>query len=442
MLHRTTFGYSLLIISCSITIFFQIYSLRIQSKESLGRFSHKLVTTSDACPVCPDVRPSPCATNIATASISTQKTLSETQSPIVSNSIAVSVTASPVPISSRGKCILTCQNDSDCDGWCKVRPLPSVLNEKSIPVGKKVNFRFIISTYRETRMLVRLLNSIHSSDVIDWTFDVYVLNHLGVGDDDLDFVRTFPNTTVIDDKTRPDFSLGHLARTWNNGIVNGFHSLREPDADWIILAQADAEISPNIAKFLLSRRIRDKFFLVHCGVGDCVMAFTAEAIRHIGLFDERFSSIFVQEMEYSIRAVKWAGKYVSIQKQMNCDWASPELRAIGCHSNVLTDTMIPWRICNPTIENYRREDTFQDRNFMTNEQVKLNTMFEVPRYMFYPYFECDVYNLTDKNYIHMCPQVHQLPVTEYEYVPPHLVVNHEKLEEFQNSIDVLLSGLT
>ncbi len=40
--------------------------------------------------------------------------------------------------------------------------------------------------------------------------------------------------SVLHNVLRPDFSTGHLARNWNQAIINGFKNLNNPDCDILI----------------------------------------------------------------------------------------------------------------------------------------------------------------------------------------------------------------
>jgi GT2 family glycosyltransferase len=51
------------------------------------------------------------------------------------------------------------------------------------------------------------------------------------------------NYKVIDNNTRPDFSTGHLARNWNECLVDGFKDVNNPDCDIVILSQNDVRYS-------------------------------------------------------------------------------------------------------------------------------------------------------------------------------------------------------
>lgn len=107
--------------------------------------------------------------------------------------------------------------------------------------------------------------------------------------------------TVLHNMTRPDFSTGHLSRDWNAAIINGFKDLNNPDCDIVITNQDDTEFKPNYINELIE--LHKTYDFIQLGVGDQVISYTPDAIKKIGLWDERCCNIGFQEMEYFIRVI-------------------------------------------------------------------------------------------------------------------------------------------
>lgn len=115
---------------------------------------------------------------------------------------------------------------------------------------------------------------------------------------------------VMQNQTRPDFSTGHLARNWNECLIDGFRDLSNPDADLVICSQNDTEFKPNYLEPLL--RMHETLDLITHGAGDNCISYTPYAVKRIGLWDERFCNIGFQEVDYMMRAAQWLGTKASI----------------------------------------------------------------------------------------------------------------------------------
>lgn len=115
---------------------------------------------------------------------------------------------------------------------------------------------------------------------------------------------------VIHNDGRPDFSTGHLTRNWNQAIIHGFGSLTEPECDIVITSQNDTTFTENFLDEVIGYHSR--FDLIQLGAGDTFMSYTPNAIKKIGLWDERFCNIGYQESDYFFRAYRYLRNNVSI----------------------------------------------------------------------------------------------------------------------------------
>ncbi len=117
---------------------------------------------------------------------------------------------------------------------------------------------------------------------------------------------------VIHNQLRPDFSTGHLSRSWNMCLINGFVDLNNPDCDIVILCQVDSFLNKEWFSNILKIKNIYKLDYVTYGIGDQFQYFTSEAIKNIGLYDERFCNIGYQEADYFLRAAKYYPDKISI----------------------------------------------------------------------------------------------------------------------------------
>jgi len=97
-------------------------------------------------------------------------------------------------------------------------------------------------------------------------------------------------------------SHGQLARSWNEALTNGFHNLSSPRADVVVTVQGDAVLAPTWWAEVHSLLERSPCRLLQFGEGDQLLIYTAEAVRRIGLWDERFTGVTFQEADYFLRA--------------------------------------------------------------------------------------------------------------------------------------------
>lgn len=163
--------------------------------------------------------------------------------------------------------------------------------------------KIFIVTYDNNPKLNECLRSIQRSGALEPNhrynvIDVTVVdNHSNVTvDGDVSSVVT----NIIHNQARPDFSTGHLARSWNTGILHGFRSVTCPDTDVLILAQNDTVFAQGFLDYILDHL--PAFDYITAGVGDEVQIMTVEAVKNIGMYDERFCNIGHHEADYFTRA--------------------------------------------------------------------------------------------------------------------------------------------
>ena len=102
--------------------------------------------------------------------------------------------------------------------------------------------------------------------------------------------------------TRADFSTGNLGRDWNSAIINGFQDLNNPDTDILVTIQDDCKLVKDWTARLY--KMYEKGYTLIVGRhGDNFVSYKAEAIKKIGLFDERIYGIAHKEGDYWLRAL-------------------------------------------------------------------------------------------------------------------------------------------
>jgi hypothetical protein len=138
---------------------------------------------------------------------------------------------------------------------------------------------------------------------------------------------------VLVNQTRHRNSWGFLARDWNFALVDAFQTWRnEPGTQWCVLAQNDIETWVDGWDEYL--RNCTQYDLISQPKGDQVVALNIEAVRTVGLFDERFSTLHFHEFDYFYRAILALGSRASI----NDTHGDPKAASWNPVGNVLTLT--------------------------------------------------------------------------------------------------------
>jgi|TARA_B110000483_G_scaffold241705_1_gene325423 GT2 family glycosyltransferase len=158
-----------------------------------------------------------------------------------------------------------------------------------------------IVTYNNNKILHNCLQSIFNNlnDYELDILDVYVINNHS----NFALEEKFKDkVNVIHNYGRPDFSTGHLSRSWNQCIIHGFVDLNNPSVDIVATCQNDTIFKKNYVTNLIE--LHKIYDFVNFGHGDNFISYTPNAIKKVGLWDERFCNIGHQETDYFIRVAR------------------------------------------------------------------------------------------------------------------------------------------
>jgi Glycosyl transferase family 2 len=117
-------------------------------------------------------------------------------------------------------------------------------------------------------------------------------------------------TRVYHNNLRDDQNLGHLSRNWNQALQLGFGDLNNPSHDLVITSQDDVLWEPYWCENLVEFMKNHSF--VTQGHGDAVVIYKPEAVKRIGMWDERFCPSFYHEGDYFLRAFLYNNQASSI----------------------------------------------------------------------------------------------------------------------------------
>lgn len=257
------------------------------------------------------------------------------------------------------------------------------------------------------------LKTLFDSDITKHDHEITIINNhsnIKINDEYIDKV------TVLNNVLRLDRSSAHLSRSWNQALINGFKSLNNPDCDIVVCVQNDEKLKPNWVSNIL--KYHEKYSFIGFGAGDSFMSFKAEAVKKIGLFDERFFC-GKQEHDYFLRAFIHNRDKSSFNDKTHGYIWNP------LNNNIIEDTPCgndPRRETQAKVvyDSYKDYSKYPRNLFMkkwgfydwgteyitkcNTDKILLQSIFEwIPKplifnYMYYPYFEKDIEDLEGKNY--------------------------------------------
>ena len=261
--------------------------------------------------------------------------------------------------------------------------------------------KLYIVTYDNPRDLDETLASVFASEWHGHHLDVTVVSNHSRLEVRPDFRRM---VYVIDNQARPDFSTGHLARSWNQCLVHGFRSLTAPDTDFVVTAQNDTLFDPRWFHRLVE--LHKTYSFVTAGAGDNFCSYLPDAVRAIGLWDERYCGIGYQEADYFLRAYLDNHERSSVNdyahgRVLNPYGGAPLARRLhppGQFDEHHLRSTKHHALCRNLFMRKWGPDLMPEewRGFLSGPLPGRRSKLE--NYLYYPYFELDVHDLAGKNY--------------------------------------------
>ncbi|MBB4005782.1 glycosyltransferase family 2 protein [Allorhizobium taibaishanense] len=259
-----------------------------------------------------------------------------------------------------------------------------------------MKIKHYIVTYKNNPKLETCVESILNTPT-EHDRSIYVIaNH------SLDCLPDRYPVKMLRNELRPDFSTGHLARNWNQALINGFVDLKSPDADLLILSQNDCEFETGYLDECI--RLHQTYDLVTYGEGDNCISYAPRAVARVGLWDERFCNIGYQEADYLLRAAIYLRDKASIN-----DGANHKRQ----HNPIDTVEKVTKRL--PTGYDRKEESHMASMRYHRHTHDLflakwkrppgdwaddyLSTQQHLLNHIYYPYFEADVETLAEQNYL-------------------------------------------
>jgi len=256
--------------------------------------------------------------------------------------------------------------------------------------------KVFIVTYRNEFQVNNNLTSLFQSDLLAHQHEITVINNHS------NFVlheQFKDKVKVIHNTVRPDFSTGHLARDWNCALINGFKDLNAPDADIVVHCQDDTIFMSDWCSKVIN--LHKRYSFLQFGWGDNMCSYTVDAVKKIGLWDERFCNIGQQEADYLLRAYLYNKDGSSI----NDDVHGRTLNSVG--DKVITrpeHEKYDYHTASTLGYNGWSDALYfskwgKNAGMWSNQYLGDITHSLIKNYVYYPYFEKNVDNLAGKNYL-------------------------------------------
>lgn len=155
-----------------------------------------------------------------------------------------------------------------------------------------------ILTYKRNKVLNQTLKNVFNSSFKDIpNTEVTIINNHS----NFKLNKEFEGKVkVLHNMVRPDWSTCDMSPNWNQALMDGFKDLNNPDSEIVVTLQNDTILHNDWAKNLLKLHKKYNFIVGH--YGDNVVSYTADAVKRIGMWDERFVVIH-KEADYFLRAL-------------------------------------------------------------------------------------------------------------------------------------------
>ncbi|MDD4519391.1 MAG: hypothetical protein PHI50_00705 [Alphaproteobacteria bacterium] len=171
-----------------------------------------------------------------------------------------------------------------------------------------MKIKVYIVTYKRNDVLNQNLKSLWQCTKNPENIEVTILaNHPDVV---IDEENKRDNLNLILNTTRMPHAWGYLSRDWNYCILDCFKTWENPqNIDWCVLAQNDVIWVKDWDEWLETNKDYD---LITQPVGDQSICMNIEAVKKIGFFDERLTTLHFHEIDYFIRSILFLENRLSI----------------------------------------------------------------------------------------------------------------------------------
>jgi hypothetical protein len=260
-----------------------------------------------------------------------------------------------------------------------------------------MKLKLYLITYKNDPELNKTLLSLQKSDIHNHNYEITIVNNYHTKHVVVDPKFTLQHK-IIDNHARPTFSTGHLARNWNECLIDAFVDVNKPQTEVAVLCQDDIDFLHD--SFSNLEKFHKKYSFITSGVGDALHSYTVNSLKNVGLWDERFCNIGYQEADYFLR-----------QKLHNPNSSINDDAHHRTHNSIDTDI-----VARDRLSGFRRQEEY---NVSSIKYHKVSaTAFKkkwgtcpisgkfwdiikdmlLPQFILYPYFECNLIDTAQMNY--------------------------------------------
>jgi hypothetical protein len=284
----------------------------------------------------------------------------------------------------------------------------------------KMKIKIFILTYRNPADLNGGLEYMFNSTAVSQTKHQIKLNVINNHTEFSISPDYAPYVTVYHNPLQPNFGTGHNSRNWNQALMLGFENLNNPKSDLVITAHDDTWWGKNWLE-LTEQALEMGYTYISYGLGDNIQVWTPQAVKRIGLWDERYCTLAFAEHDYFFKAACYNGDKSSINDKWHAR-TEPDGRQVKHYEW----NPLPFRddvLNRPPVNqerqnqiNYRKPTAYLGRElFMQKwgvapERTSIQEMLDkgirmpnVSTYMYYPYFENAIETMAEQNYLGQTP---------------------------------------
>ncbi len=253
--------------------------------------------------------------------------------------------------------------------------------------------KIYIVTYNAQDTINKNLKSLFASDIAKHNVEIYIINNHSNFSIDGEFID---KVKVLHNITRPDFSRGHLSRNWNQALINGFKDLSNPDCNIVACVQDDTLWYQDSIEKLIN--IHETYSFYTCTPGDGFCSYTPDAVKTIGLWDERFCGITFQEADYFLRAYLYNNAKSSINDSPHGRQLNP-MYAIAWRNNTRDDNdrKLLSYIYHYSLELFKLKWPNNKFEYWDINEP-MTAASAITNFVLYPYFEKNI-DINNKNYL-------------------------------------------
>jgi hypothetical protein len=169
------------------------------------------------------------------------------------------------------------------------------------PVNEQWRVGVYVVSFSEDVLLSALVASlVNSTDAQGVTLTIINTNRQPLSDR---LSKPLPPQVHVHNALSSRLSVGHSTRHYNEALTHGFDNLGAPELDLVVTVQADTRLCPDWLLHLRRAHAEHGCALVQVGQGDQLLSYSVDAVRSLGLWDERLIGIAVHEGDFFIRSL-------------------------------------------------------------------------------------------------------------------------------------------